>query len=405
MDRVETQYELYPYPERDPEDERRRLITGSPSDPVEVDHFLFGGHGDWRTDRRILVAGGGTGDGLIQLAQKMADTGRMPRITYLDMSRAARRIAEARAEIRGLSDHIDFVTGSLLDAPEMGPFDYIDCTGVLHHLPDPDAGFRALARALTPDGGIGMMVYAPYGRSGVYEMQPFFNRLLQDFPEEEKVGAARRILRNLPPHNRFRMNSLLVDHKQSDAGLYDLLLHARDRPYTVPDLLAAVDQADLQLVSFTQPAKYSLEPLLPEEKNLAEAREGLSVAEEWTLAEQLRGDLKTHVAYLAPKGRTAPMADIGDPALRPRLKGMRAEALAREIQTKGRLRITDESGKQVLVIPKETAPLIALADGRLTLGQMAQAAGQDWFAFSALWRKVHGPLHGWGLIHYSDTFR
>ena len=64
--------------------------------------------------------------------------------------------------------NIEFVTGDLLTAPERGEFDYIDSTGVLHHLPDPQAGFDALARAIAPGGGFGCMVYAPYGRTGVY---------------------------------------------------------------------------------------------------------------------------------------------------------------------------------------------------------------------------------------------
>lgn len=41
--KVRDQYEAYPYPERNPEDEKSRLITGSPSLPQEIDHFLFGG--------------------------------------------------------------------------------------------------------------------------------------------------------------------------------------------------------------------------------------------------------------------------------------------------------------------------------------------------------------------------
>ncbi|MEM0924096.1 MAG: class I SAM-dependent methyltransferase, partial [Pseudomonadota bacterium] len=36
MTSVKDQYEAYPYPARDPADEAKRLIAGSPSDPVEV---------------------------------------------------------------------------------------------------------------------------------------------------------------------------------------------------------------------------------------------------------------------------------------------------------------------------------------------------------------------------------
>ena len=150
-DEMKAQYEVYPYPERDPKDESKRLITGSPSWPQEMDHWLWGGARDWSAPLNALVAGGGTGDGLIQLAQMLTAAKRPYRITYLDMSKAARDIAEARAAARNLAN-ITFVTGSLLDAGDHGLFDYIDCCGVLHHLPDPQAGFDALAQALTPDG-------------------------------------------------------------------------------------------------------------------------------------------------------------------------------------------------------------------------------------------------------------
>ncbi|MEL6338099.1 MAG: class I SAM-dependent methyltransferase, partial [Pseudomonadota bacterium] len=129
-----------------------------------MDHWLWGGARDWSQPLRALVAGGGTGDALIQLAQLMTEAGRPYEITYLDLSAASRRIAEARAKVRKLHG-IRFVTGSLLDAAAYGPFDYIDCCGVLHHLDDPHAGFEALASALKPDGGMGVMVYAPHGRS------------------------------------------------------------------------------------------------------------------------------------------------------------------------------------------------------------------------------------------------
>ena len=52
-------------------------------------------------------------------------------------------------------------------------FDLIVCTGVLHHLADPDAGLRALRSVLKPEGAMYLMVYAPYGRTGVYMLQDY----------------------------------------------------------------------------------------------------------------------------------------------------------------------------------------------------------------------------------------
>ncbi|MBT3495074.1 MAG: class I SAM-dependent methyltransferase, partial [Rhodospirillaceae bacterium] len=64
--KVQAQYEAYPYPAREPGDEAHRLITGSPSHILEIEHFVFAG--GRAGDLRALVAGGGTGDGAIMLA-------------------------------------------------------------------------------------------------------------------------------------------------------------------------------------------------------------------------------------------------------------------------------------------------------------------------------------------------
>ena len=127
MSRVRDQYEALPYPARDPADERKRLVTGSPGALAEIEHYLFAGHIDRNQPFRVLFAGGGTGDGTIMLAQQMADAGRMGEVVYLDLSTASRRIAEARARARGLTN-LRFETGSLLDLPtlDLGLFDYLD---------------------------------------------------------------------------------------------------------------------------------------------------------------------------------------------------------------------------------------------------------------------------------------
>ena len=74
-DAVRRQYEAYPYPPRDPADEARRLVTGSPSHLLEIDHYLFAGRRDFVHGFRALIAGGGTGDATVMLAQQLADLG------------------------------------------------------------------------------------------------------------------------------------------------------------------------------------------------------------------------------------------------------------------------------------------------------------------------------------------
>ena len=314
MSKVKDQYETYPYPERDPADEAKRLITGSPSHPLEIDHFIYGGQRDWSQPLRVLCAGGGTGDGLIQLAQMMAQIGKPCEITYVDLSRASRKIAEARAKARNLTG-ITFITGSLLDAPDLGTFDYIDCCGVLHHLPDPAAGFAALRRALAPGGGLGFMVYAPYGRAGVYPLQEAFAALYGDMRPDARLKAARKIVNALPQGHPFKGNPNLGDHHDSDAGFYDLLLHSQDRAFAVPELLDVLQETGWVLSGFTMPALYDL-------GRITDVPDGMDVGTQMAVAEKLRGTIKTHVGYaVAAEGGQQP-ASGRHRALVPHIKGI-----------------------------------------------------------------------------------
>lgn len=398
MDPVAAQYEAYPYPERDPAEEARRLVRGSPSDPLEIDCFLHAGARDWSRPFRALVAGGGTGDAAIMLAQLLADAGCPAEVAWLDRSRAARRVAEARATARGLSN-LRFVEADLAEAPALGPFDYVDCCGVLHHLPDPQAGMDALAAALAEGGGLGAMVYAPLGREGVYPLQAALATLTEGLAPEAKLAAARRVLPLLPEIHPFRRNPLLGDHRASDAGLYDLLLHACDRPFRADEAVALVERAGLAFVSFVEPARYDPRSWIGDAAAPAEA---LGFAARAALAERLAGGIKAH-AFYAAKG--APRPARPTPEAVPRLRGAQPAALAAQLAAGRALSITRDGVKHRLVLPRETAPLVGLLDGRRPLGRVAQALGLDWIAFSAAFAPVARTLTGWGLLHFSRTFR
>ncbi|MAS45306.1 MAG: methyltransferase [Rhodobacteraceae bacterium] len=405
MDPVRRQYETYPYPARDPADEDRRLIVGSPSDPIEIDHFLFRGRRDWSRPFRALIAGGGAGDALVMIAQKLADAGRPAELTYVDMSEASRAVAEARMDRRGLA--ATYVTGSLLDAAALpgAPFDYIDCCGVLHHLPDPQAGFAALAGALSPEGGMGLMVYAPLGRDGVYPMQEAFRALLGGDAPETQVALAREALGALPETNGFLRNPFVGDHKESDAGLYDLLLHSRDRPYSVAELLAALEGAGLGLVSFLEPMRYDPAQYLPGTPAFRERLAALSEPERWAMAERLAGNMRMHVVYAAPAARAGQaMARMAADAV-PRLNGLEAGALARKVAQDGGFRITVSGLRHWVEIPKPAAPLLARIGGGRSLGDIAKGAGLDWFAFAQAFGPAVRALTGVNLLRFSKGLK
>ena len=265
---VRAQYEQLPYPPRNPADERHRLIPTVGDDLAELNHYCFKGKQSFRDGFRCLVAGGGTGDSAIYLAEQLRHTN--AEIVYLDMTEASRRVAEARAQVRGLRN-IRWVTASLLDVPTLGlgMFDYINCSGVLHHLPEPKDGLRSLAGVLRDDGAIFLMLYARYGRRGVYDIQRILRTIApQSEPATVRIARARALLDALPPGNYFRRSleaweSEIAVDGYGDAGLYDLLLHSQDRAYDIAAIYDLLHAAGLTLIDFTgrQKRSYDLRSL------------------------------------------------------------------------------------------------------------------------------------------------
>lgn len=93
-------YENLPFPLRNPEDERLRLLITPPDVLSKINHYCFCGRQSFDNNFRALVAGGGTGDALIFLAYQLAQCGGV--VTYLDMSMKSMAIAQQRASARGL---------------------------------------------------------------------------------------------------------------------------------------------------------------------------------------------------------------------------------------------------------------------------------------------------------------
>jgi len=375
--RLAAQYEALPYPARDPRDEARRLVVGSPSHLAEVDHWIFGARRPASRPLRALVAGGGTGDGAIMLAQQLALAGRPGEVVWLDRSAAARRVAEARAAARGLTN-LRFVEGSITDLPPLGdPFDYVDCCGVLHHLPDPAAGLRALRALLAPGGGMGIMVYAPHGRTGVYMLQDALRRLAPpDEPPAARVEIARRVMRHLPETAWLRKNPWITDHLPlpqggGDPGLYDLLLNPRDVAFTVPRLAALVEGEGLRITLLVEPVRYDPDPLLPDPRLRARTA-AMSMIERAALAESLAGNMGIHIAYLARAEDPPVAADWDDPAAVPLLRGGDGAAWARAARG-GTLPITFDGLKIAVPVPSLAAAILSRVDGRANLAAIARA--------------------------------
>ena len=188
-------------------DEHRKLYANPERKRVHF-HLL------WPTDRpapnrQILIAGCGTSQAA-RYALREPDA----RVTAIDISEMSLDLTRRLQQKHGLHN-LELRMLPINDVHQLGQtFDQIVCTGVLHHLADPDLGLQSLRNVLNPEGAMQIMVYARYGRTGI-EMMQSYCRLLgisTDHHELHELRAALdSLLSDIPLMHLFRKGTLFME--------------------------------------------------------------------------------------------------------------------------------------------------------------------------------------------------
>jgi SAM-dependent methyltransferase len=280
-------YDRYPYPPPVDNLERYQQLWQDPQ-RRRADYHLFWPNRSFREDQSILIAGCGTSQ-----AAKHALRWPMAQVTGIDCSATSVRHTEKLKRKYKLTNlrvhHLD-----LERVNDLGmSFDQIVCTGVLHHLADPDTGLKALRSALKPEGVMHLMVYAPYGRAGIYMLQEFCRRIGM----HASGGEIRDLIRALGALPSGHPLQTLLTHApdfRREAALADALLHPQDRAYSVTQLFDFIENAGLTFGRWLRQAPYSVRcgviAKIPQATRMA----GLSLAERYAAIELFRGTMVRH---------------------------------------------------------------------------------------------------------------
>ncbi len=287
MAAVKDFYERYPYPPPldDLESYRRRWQDIWRR---RADVHLLRPEQAYAEGRTILIAGCGTSQ-----AAKHAARCPAARVVGIDFSATSVGHTENLKRRHNLAN-LDVHQLAIEQVGELGlTFDEIVCTGVLHHLPEPGPALRALRAVLNHDGAIHLMVYAPYGRAGIYMLQEFCRSLgirASDNAIEDLIVA----LGALPAAHPLARLLRDVPDFRNKAALADALLHPQDRAYSVPQLMDFISEAGLSFSRFVRQAPYSphcgLMSRLPQTSNIR----ALQPSAQYAAAELFRGTMMTH---------------------------------------------------------------------------------------------------------------
>jgi SAM-dependent methyltransferase len=224
-------------------------VFNCPTDPDFETFMLNQSIGSWNhsvVPRRanIWVAGCGTNQAIFTAL-------RFPNasITASDISAAALTLSACTAKQLGITN-LTFREESINRAAYREEFDYVICTGVIHHNADPRASLQRLAAALKPSGVLELMVYNRYHRV----MTTAFQKAIRAFGAEEandfeaEMRTAKLIIGAAGMDNT--MSCFLQQYTDCpEVELADALLQPVEHSYTVESLDALAARCGLEFLA------------------------------------------------------------------------------------------------------------------------------------------------------------
>ena len=187
----------------------------------------------------ILVAGCGTGREALTLA-RIAPEGQ---VAAIELSEASLAIARDRCAGQ---PNLRLLRHDLHAVADLGQrFDHVSCSGVLHHLANPEAGWAALVNVLAPNGTMRIALYSRLARANVLAVR---QSLGDQAATDDAVREARRQLIAAPVAGITSSRDFF-----SVAGARDLLFHAHEDCFDLPRIARALDTLDLRLLGLDMP--------------------------------------------------------------------------------------------------------------------------------------------------------
>jgi SAM-dependent methyltransferase len=188
----------------------------------------------------ILIAGCGTGSHSIDTARRFPRA----RILAIDISRASLAYALRKSRALGLAN-IDYGQADILKLAALDRrFDVIEAVGVLHHLADPEAGWRLLLSLLRPNGLMFIGLYSALARRPLAAARAFIAERGYQATADDIRSCRQDLIQHalVPPFRDF----------SSASGCRDLLFNVMEHQFTIPQIGKFLDANGLTFLGFEQ---------------------------------------------------------------------------------------------------------------------------------------------------------
>jgi len=194
------------------------------------------------SDTDVLIAGCGTGWHAFQVALVLPTA----RILAIDISLASLAYARRKTREQGLQN-IEYAQADILNLGKIRrSFDRIEAVGVLHHLAEPETGWRALVSLLRTGGKMRVGLYSETARRFVVEARALIAKRGFRSTIEDIRTCRQEIIRDA---DRWRWLTTSGDF-YSISGCRDLLFHVMEHRFTIPRIKTFLSEHGLSFLGF-----------------------------------------------------------------------------------------------------------------------------------------------------------
>ncbi|MBL4666002.1 MAG: tetratricopeptide repeat protein [Sneathiella sp.] len=244
---VREQYEENPYPRW-----QNLPPTGTSSYAIDLANnlpILQGQQPRFPKTPQVLIAGCGTGRQPISSAKAYPEAN----ILAIDLSLASISYAVRKAKETKIKS-IEFGQADIMELDALNhKFHIIECSGVLHHMNDPEAGWKVLCNLLEDDGYMNIGLYSELGRQDVVACREFIQK--NEFGDNtDEIRNCRKSLMALKKDHPAKR---IINHHDfyTLSACRDLIFHVQEHRFTVQRVKSALDNLGLEFLGFNLDAE------------------------------------------------------------------------------------------------------------------------------------------------------
>ena len=192
---------------------------------------------------KILIAGCGTGQNSIGTASIFSNSN----VLAIDLSLKSLSYAKRKTKELKISN-IKYMQADILDLELINQkFDIIECSGVLHHMKNPLAGWKVLVNCLKPTGLMRIALYSKIARRNIIKTRDEIKKLEIGHNDKDLKFFRNKIIKSEKEYEKQHTSSLDF---YSLSTFRDLLFHTYEHQFTISQINQCLFELGLKFCGF-----------------------------------------------------------------------------------------------------------------------------------------------------------